>query len=315
MHETMETKDVGNTCTLDDLCSIASVPIVADRQSICAGLNTAGQLLEGYMCTGCGRQVDSDEVRVHVLALSRHTACICGRIACVHKQWMFAHFCRFSLYSCFFYFLFCCMQAVRFKNKAWHDTCYRSSFNNDSLRRAVDLWCSSRPAAESHFGHISTWNTSQVTNMAGLFKDRDFNDNIGAWDVSNVVDMSHMFAFCSSFNRDISRWNVTSAVDMSHMFYYSRAFNQPIGKWDVQSVRSMKGMFANTAAFNQQLDSWMIQEDCDLNHMFYHAFNFSQDLHEAWSVSRRSMMKTLGMFEGVGERDSHGTSVRKKSKG
>ena len=35
-----------------------------------------------------------------------------------------------------------------------------------------------------------------------------FNQDIGAWDVSQVRNMVGMFAAASSFNQDISNWNV-----------------------------------------------------------------------------------------------------------
>ena len=44
--------------------------------------------------------------------------------------------------------------------------------------------------------------------MANLFEGKtNFNDNIGNWDVSNVTDMNHMFAFCQNFNQDLNNWD------------------------------------------------------------------------------------------------------------
>ena len=43
-----------------------------------------------------------------------------------------------------------------------------------------------------------------------------FNQDIGAWDVSNVMNMSYMFTSASSFNQDISGWcvsNISSEPD------------------------------------------------------------------------------------------------------
>jgi len=41
--------------------------------------------------------------------------------------------------------------------------------NDKTIRDAVSLWCSNRTAAEATYGHISSWKTGKVTNMAFLF--------------------------------------------------------------------------------------------------------------------------------------------------
>jgi hypothetical protein len=58
------------------------------------------------------------------------------------------------------------------------------SRNDKDMVDAVNAWCTDSAAAEKRFGHISEWNTSRVTSMEKLFKDRcNFNDYIGEWDV------------------------------------------------------------------------------------------------------------------------------------
>ncbi|RYG66765.1 BspA family leucine-rich repeat surface protein [archaeon] len=55
---------------------------------------------------------------------------------------------------------------------------------NNTLKEAVKVWCDkdARARAEREYGHISTWNTSQVTSMKELFKNKsDFNDDISTW--------------------------------------------------------------------------------------------------------------------------------------
>ena len=67
------------------------------------------------------------------------------------------------------------------------------------IRTAVAAWLSDAAAAETTFGHISTWETGGVTDMSRLFSsDYDaaavkFNDDISAWDTSSVTDMHEMF--------------------------------------------------------------------------------------------------------------------------
>ena len=48
------------------------------------------------------------------------------------------------------------------------------------------------------------------------------------WDVSNVTNMSSLFANAPSFNQPLNKWNVSNVTDMSWMFEDARSFNQPL---------------------------------------------------------------------------------------
>jgi surface protein len=60
-----------------------------------------------------------------------------------------------------------------------------------------------------------------------------FNQGIGQWDVSQVIDMNKMFKYATAFNQDIGQWNVSQVTTMEHMFKGASAFNQDIGKWPI----------------------------------------------------------------------------------
>ena len=40
-----------------------------------------------------------------------------------------------------------------------------------------------------------------------------FNQDIGSWDVSNVIDMDYMFYAASAFVKDVTVWNVCKVQD------------------------------------------------------------------------------------------------------
>ena len=62
----------------------------------------------------------------------------------------------------------------------------------------------------------------QVKNMNALFDHADcFNQALGAWDVSNVEDMSFMFGGLSSFNKPLSCRKVNRTLNMRSMFNYA----------------------------------------------------------------------------------------------
>jgi hypothetical protein len=174
------------------------------------------------------------------------------------------------------------------------------ALDNDSIRPAVAAWISDSTAAEAAYGHISTWDTSGVTDMSYLFcavtggmkwgsytdgcnhGASFFNDNIGAWDTSGVTWMAHMFYGASAFNQDIGGWAVHSVRNMEYMFFGAKAFNQDIGDWAVDSVREMSRMFLDAESFNQALGSWRVDNVEDMGRMFDGASAFDQDL--GWCV-------------------------------
>jgi surface protein len=47
--------------------------------------------------------------------------------------------------------------------------------------------------------------------------------------LSNVTDLSYMFAESASFNQDISNWDLSNVTDISHMFNGASSFDRPIG--------------------------------------------------------------------------------------
>jgi len=86
--------------------------------------------------------------------------------------------------------------------------------DSDELREAVKLWLTNESTAITKYGHISLWNTSNVTDMSGMFHNaNNFNEDIGGWDTSNVTNMTCMFANANKFNKDISKWDTSKVID------------------------------------------------------------------------------------------------------
>ena len=68
--------------------------------------------------------------------------------------------------------------------------------DSDELREAVALWLSDESKAIIKYGHISLWNTSNVTDMSNMFYNAtNFNEDIGGWDTANVTNMNSMFYY------------------------------------------------------------------------------------------------------------------------
>ena len=95
--------------------------------------------------------------------------------------------------------------------------------------------------------------------MSGMFRNaRSFNQDIGMWNVSAVIDMQGMFQNAESFSDSkIVDWDVSSVHDMSFMFSNARSFNQDVSStWNLTAVTNVEFMFSNAASFDQDLCPW-----------------------------------------------------------
>ena len=69
---------------------------------------------------------------------------------------------------------------------------------------------------------------------------------IDKWDVSNVTNMSHMFAFAYNFTSDLSGWNVSNVKNMAWMFLFAEKFMPNLSKWDVSNDADVRGMLIDS---------------------------------------------------------------------
>ena len=80
--------------------------------------------------------------------------------------------------------------------------------DDTTIAPAATAWCDDSTSAAAVYGDISTWDTSRVTTMAGLFSEQTTcNPNVKSWDVSNVTDFSGMFFKAGAFNQ--GPWRAT----------------------------------------------------------------------------------------------------------
>ena len=122
----------------------------------------------------------------------------------------------------------------------------QTPITDNNIHSAVDLWESNQNNAEATYGHISSWDTSSVTDMSELFESyTTFNEDIGSWDTSSVVTMQDMFNGAIAFNQDISFWDVSNVVNMDYMFVYTIDFSRDLSKWCVSNIISEPVLFSD----------------------------------------------------------------------
>lgn len=134
---------------------------------------------------------------------------------------------------------------------------------------------------------------SNVTDMSNMFASADLvnSPTISTWDVSNVTLMEGLFANADSFNQPLNNWDVSNVTDMDNMFSGNDIFNQPLNNWDVSSVTTMFRMFYNATEFNQSLDSWNVSNVTDMGEMFKQSA-YNQPL-ASWDTSSVTNMAQM----------------------
>jgi surface protein len=145
------------------------------------------------------------------------------------------------------------------------------------------------------------WDTSLVTSLEGLFKDkRSFNQDISAWDVRRVTNMENLFFNSFRFNGDISKWDVSSVTNMDAMFGFARKFNRDLAGWNVGRVLTTRSMFTHADAFNGDVRKWNVGSVTQMDRMFEEALAFHQNL-SGWQLRKDRQVSVSNMFLGATE--------------
>jgi hypothetical protein len=184
----------------------------------------------------------------------------------------------------------------RKRGGAFNPDAPRIQVTNETIRTEVE-----RCVKEGTMGELSQWDVSQVTDMSKLFSDIseleevDFTGweevDFSGWDVSNVTNMSLMFAGCFSFNRPLV-WNTGKVTEMSGMFAGCTRFNQGLD-WNTENVTDMTRMFYFCTSFNRPL-VWNTGKVTEMSGMFEEC----TELNQALTLKTDNVTTMRGMFNG-----------------
>jgi surface protein len=188
----------------------------------------------------------------------------------------------------------------------------RMSFNNGDDSVPMNNWTlNTDPAASINMQYpflkgsfnrnLSSWNTSRVISMYGLFWDNpQFNNGFApgvsvgnqlTWDTSACTDMNQMFRNCPAFNSNLGTgttpWNVNKVTNFNSMFFGCTAFNNgdnsaPINNWSVNTQTgasvNMSGLFYGAQVFNRPIENWNMTRVTNLTAALRGTYAFNQPL-------------------------------------
>jgi surface protein len=182
---------------------------------------------------------------------------------------------------------------------------------DDDIKDAVQSWLSNPKAALEKYGNISCWDTSNVSDMSGLFdlsrfddariekSLKEFNDDLSKWDVSNVKFMIGMFFGCIAFNQNLNNWNVSNVVDMNSMFAGCTSFNGKIGNWDVSNLQNIDYTFSGCSNFNQDIGNWNVSTVLNSKYTFQECTIFNNGGSDSIKTWDMSAIQGVKIFEGM----------------
>jgi len=160
------------------------------------------------------------------------------------------------------------------------------NFDTSKVKLMEYLFDSSQFNSSQFNEDISAWQTSEVKVLKYLFKNtEEFNSALGSWQTSKVTSMEGVFFNALKFNADIGSWDTANVFNFNNTFYQAFLFDGDIGSWDTSNAKHMGAMFYRAAQFNQDLSSWETSKVVNMDYMFSDASAFNIDL-SAWDTSR-----------------------------
>ena len=163
--------------------------------------------------------------------------------------------------------------------------------------------------------------TSKITSMYQLFNGNGtmiYGDNIfqeieeldlSTWDTSNVTDMGGMFRMCTKLNKiNISNFNTSNVTNMANMFDFCRNLTSlDLSNFNTEKVTNMHDMFFD--CYNLQslnISSFNTENVTQIYNMFYHCAsledvdfsNFSlKSVTAKWNILAKVPRKIQNKFK------------------
>ena len=181
--------------------------------------------------------------------------------------------------------------------RVWNPEYLNTSEVTDMAKLFKDC---SKLTTNDMFG-INGFNTQQVTDMSSMFEGCVMATaiDVSHFDTQNVTDMGSMFSGCIRLTTlNVSGLNTAQVTDMSNMFYDCGGFGGTLGALDVTSfdthlVTDMSGMFYHVTA-SVDVTGFDTQNVTDMHEMFK---NVSAETLDLRSFNTAKVTDMSGMFE------------------
>ena len=122
--------------------------------------------------------------------------------------------------------------------------------------------------------NLTSLNTSKVINMISMFEGSNaISLNLNSFNTTNVVSMISMFQNSKATSLSLTRFNTKNVKDMTNMFSGSAATSINVSSFNTSNVTSMGGMFSSTKATTLDLSSFNTSKVTNMNYMFNKAAN------------------------------------------
>src|SRR5690606_28592150 len=141
---------------------------------------------------------------------------------------------------------------------------------------------------------INAWGDIQWQSMQAAFRGCENLQlhALDAPDLSQVNDMSLMFAGCTNVNADLSGWDVSHVQDFFATFFGATLFNGDVTTWQLDNATNTAAMFKLASQFNQDVSGWNTGNMTDMSEMFYDATAFDQQLGN-WNIESVTTMDEM----------------------
>lgn len=145
--------------------------------------------------------------------------------------------------------------------------------------------------------NLSNFNTANVVNMKGMFKDSSkfTNINMSSFNTSRVTDMSEMFHTATSLTTiSLSSFDFQNVTDMNSMFFQLPNLQTVItSRFNTGKVTNFKNMFWNAAITSLNTAGFETQSAVNMSGMFYGTRIPNLDLS---SFNTQNVTDMSGMF-------------------
>ena len=140
---------------------------------------------------------------------------------------------------------------------------------------------------------LTNFNTSNVTNMKGMFYSAKFTSiDVSSLDTSNVINMSYMFGYARATSLNLNGLNTSKVTDMSSMFWATYDTSLDLSMLDTSKVTTMNRMFYAARSTSLDLSNFDTSNVTDMGHMFINSYAKTIDV-SSFNTSKVTNMEKM----------------------